>query len=659
MAKINVLSQHVADLIAAGEVVERPASVAKELIENAIDAGATFITIELHRGGIEYLRVTDDGCGIAREDVKTALLRHSTSKIHEKEDLEHIATLGFRGEALAAIVAVSKVDLLTKTIHEEIGTSLHQEGGMIHSVDDAGCPNGTTFIVRELFYNTPARMKFLKKDATEGATVENVVVAAALSHPNISFKLIRENKITLHTPGDSKLDSCIYSVLGRDIASAMLVTEGGNHGVSVSGFVSKPIAARGNRAMQHFFVNGRFVKSRMLSAAVEQAYSNLIMRGRFPNCVLKLTLPVELTDVNVHPTKTEIKFASEREVFDAVYYTVKNALIQDTGLVKANIEKSPKAPEIQLSQTSKPSYFTSKPVQEDIHKGKDSIPEVKFSSTVPYSHDVITPIKRGIYVHNEDQSEKSINLLKEPILQMGHSQPGEKPQSQFVDLAEIQSPPTVKSEQKEIHSLFQSERVQAEMQREEKAENTYFRVAGEVLDTYIIVEDEKGIVLIDKHAAHERILFEKLKQKKIIPQTQLLLEPIMIKMVETDILILEDHHDLLKNIGFEIDSIGMGSIAIRQVPEGIAEGDVPAVISEIAGKLQGGRRISAEERIDEILHSIACKAAIKAGMKSSDDERVFLARTVMSRGDIRYCPHGRPVAITMTKNQIEKLFRRA
>ncbi len=617
MPRIQVLSQHVADLIAAGEVVERPASVAKELVENAIDAGATFITVEIKSGGVAYLRVTDDGCGIARDDVPTAILRHSTSKIQNEQDLEHIATLGFRGEALAAITAVSKVELITHRLEDEMGTRLYQEGGTILEIDDIGAPKGTTIIVRELFYNTPARMKFLKKDATEGSAVEGVITAVALSHPEISFQLIREGKVALHTPGDGKKDSCVYSVLGRDMANSMLKAEGENGTIKVSGFITKPIAARGNRALQYFFVNGRYVKSKMLMAALEQAYANVIMKGRFPSCVLEITLPVELTDVNVHPTKTEIKFAREKEVFDAVYYAVKNAILNDTTLSEAQILTKPKpfvedAPQI----TSKPMYFNK---VEPVSSSEEKAPEVK---------------------------PKTITFVPKTTPIFKTEQPAERKQVQNF-------PVTV--EEEPVLNLFSPEGEKAETE----VEKVQFKYIGEVLDTYIIVECDEGVVLIDKHAAHERILFEKLKGQKIAPQAQRLLAPVHIKLANDEIEVLFENLKLLESLGFEIDEMGFGSIAVRQVPDGIDEGTVSSSISEIAFALQNKRKISEEERFDEILHSIACKAAIKAGMKTNRFEAEKLAREVLERDDIRYCPHGRPVAVSLSKYQLEKMFRRS
>ncbi len=615
MSIIQVLSQHVADLIAAGEVVERPASVAKELVENAIDAGATFITVEIRSGGIAYLRVTDDGIGIAREDVPTAILRHSTSKIRDEEDLASIGTLGFRGEALAAITAVSKLEIKTRRNNDKIGTRLYQEGGKVISVEDAGCPKGTTIIVRELFYNTPARMKFLKKDASEGAAVESIVTAIALSHPNISFQLIREGKTTLHTPGDGKEQSCVYSVLGRDIANSMLYTEGSREAVSVKGFVTKPIAARGNRALQYFYVNGRYVKSKMLMAALEQAYDNLIMKGRYPSCVLKISLPLELCDVNVHPTKTEVKFAREKDVFDAVYYSVKSALSEDNSLNEAPL-----------------------PVK------KEPLP-FKESKPMEYKQEEIKaePIKKApSFTFKPTFTERKV----------------EAPVKQETVSYEI---PSVVHEKAPVMSFFSPEASPSAKKEEVKAEEKVdeFKFIGEVLNTYIILECGEDVVLIDKHAAHERILFEKLKREDRTAQAQLLISSVYVDLPEEEIELLDENKELITKLGFEIDRAGHAKVAVRQVPDGIDEADVAATVSEVVSAIASKRRMSAEERMDEILHSIACKAAIKAGMKSSPLELTKLAREVMSRGDIRYCPHGRPVAVTLTKYQLERMFRRS
>lgn len=647
MPTIQVLSQHVADLIAAGEVVERPASVAKELVENAIDAGATFITVEIRAGGIAYLRVTDDGCGIAREDVPTSILRHSTSKIRGEDDLAHIATLGFRGEALAAIVAVSKMEMTTRRLEDAIGTVMRQEGGVISEIEDVGCPKGTSIIVRELFYNTPARMKFLKKDASEGAAVEGVVTAAALSHPNISFQMIREGKTTLHTPGDSRMDSCVYSVLGRDTAGSMLRAKGGNAVVSAEGFVTKPIAARGNRAMQYFFVNGRFVKSRMLTAALEQAYANLIMKGRFPSCVLEITLPVELTDVNVHPTKTEIKFAREREVFDAVYHAVKNALLQDTALTEAVIRTKKEAPpaehKAKPAQAEEKPKITSKPVY--FHDKKTDVALFDLPDTAAKKSG-FTPQKQAILVDAEDAPELDSPPARAAVAVQA------PPETQIITAPEH-------IENLSLYSPETAPRAEADAPVQTEEGEPSFRFVGEILDTYLIVECGEGMVLIDKHAAHERILFEKLKKERRAPQAQLLLAPVHVRLQEEEIAALEENDALILSLGFEIDRIGVGSAAVRQVPDGIDEADIPAVVSEIAAALQNNRRISEDERFDEILHSIACKAAIKAGMKTDRVECERLAREVMARGDIRYCPHGRPVAVTLSEYQLRRMFRRA
>ncbi len=620
MSIIRVLSQHVADLIAAGEVVERPASVAKELVENAIDAGATFITVEIRSGGIAYLRVTDDGIGIAREDVPTAILRHSTSKIRDEEDLASIGTLGFRGEALAAITAVSKLEIKTRRSEDSVGTRLYQEGGNILSVEDVGCPKGTTIIVRELFYNTPARMKFLKKDATEGASVESIITAIALSHPNISFQLIREGKTTLHTPGDGKEESCVYSVLGRDVANSMLYTEGARENVRVKGFITKPIAARGNRALQYFYVNGRYVKSKMLMAALEQAYDNLIMKGRFPSCVLKISLPLEMCDVNVHPTKTEVKFAREKEVFDAVYYAVKSALSEDSELNEAPL---PIKREVQPVKMSAPMEYK----QEEIR-------------IEPAKKDPSFDFKKPIF---KETPRKTVSYEIPTVV---HEQVTAMP------LFTPEASPITQKEEK-IEKATEVERVEASQKEDE------FKFVGEILNTYIILECGEDVVLIDKHAAHERILFEKLKREDRRAQAQLLLSAVYVDIYEEEIELIEDNKELVSSLGFDIDRVGHAKIAVRQVPDGIDAGDVSEAIAEIVGAISSKRRVSEEERLDELLHSIACKAAIKAGMKTNDYELKKLAREVMARGDIRYCPHGRPVAVTLTKYQLERMFRRS
>ncbi len=647
MADIHVLSPHVANLIAAGEVVERPASAAKELIENAVDAGANAITVEIKNGGVAYLRVTDNGCGISREDVPKAFMRHSTSKIRNEEDLSHIGTLGFRGEALAAIASVSKIDLLTKRLEDEIGVSLHLEGGSSGKLEEAGCPDGTTIVVRSLFYNTPARMKFLKRDVTEGAAVESVVISAALSHPEISFKFIREGKQVIKTPGDNDLKSCIYSLFGRDLANGMLCAKSSIDAVKVSGFVSKPINSRGNRMMQYFFVNGRPIKSRLLSAALDEAYKNSLMKGRYPACVLFIDMPLEQVDVNVHPAKIEVKFAREREIFDAVLFAAKSGLREDDGKCAAQFEKN--EPE------------SVKKVEPQPERNVEYEPKTIISE--------IPRINPQVRVFGQNENSKL--TLRQNLTEMPYSSPHRVEKAAFESdvfkQEEISLPRKVfeKSEPRNDVIIPQvskeevikpSENVQAEALAEVKADD--WRVVGEVLNTYIIVEQGESVLLIDKHAAHERIIFNSLSKERDCIQSQMLITPVIVTATRQEVVALIENKDKLECIGFEIDEFGDDSVAVRRLPDGISEGECEAVINEISQSLLDGKTLSSPEKLEAVFHSVACKAAIKAGKKSEFQELKQIADRVMRDSEIRYCPHGRPVTVEMTRYQLEKQFKR-
>ncbi len=642
MANIHVLSPHVANLIAAGEVVERPASAAKELIENAVDAGATAITVEIKSGGIAYLRVTDNGCGISREDVPTAFKRHSTSKIRNEEDLSHIGTLGFRGEALAAIASVSKIDLLTKQPESALGISLHLEGGTAGKIEDAGCPDGTTIVVRNLFYNTPARMKFLKRDAAEGAAVESVVQSAALSHPEISVKFIREGKQVLHTPGDSDLKSCVYSLFGRDIANDMLETKSKLDSVSVNGFVSKPIGARGNRMMQYFFVNGRAIKSRLLSAALDEAYKDSLMKGRYPMCVLFIEMPLEQVDVNVHPAKTEVKFAREREIFDAVYFAAKSGLNNDNGRQTVILDKVENHLDEQERVIKPNTAVFNKPNEEKNATAWSSKTNVHTASDNKMCfHQPIKPL-----FEEKTEDEITFENIKLPEIDVVKVE-------EHTETAECQN---VQQEIKEVFSANLDEKAE-DVQPVEK-EIAQYRVVGEVLKTYIIVEQGESVLLIDKHAAHERVIFNKLVANKSQPQKQLFITPVVITLTQKEIVALMDSKKELEGLGFDFDEFGQDSLAIRQVPDGIDEGEAPVVMCEIAQALLDGKIPSSIEKLDAIRHSVACKAAIKAGKKSDIKELQEIVDKVMKDPEIRYCPHGRPVTVEMTRYQLEKQFKR-
>lgn len=619
MPKIHVLSKHVVNLIAAGEVVERPASVAKELIENSLDAGATSITVEIQNGGIGYLRVLDNGHGIAKEDVKTAFARHSTSKISTEADLDHIMTLGFRGEALAAISAVSKIDLFTKNVDEEVGSALHSEGGEILSIEDAGVPNGTTIIVRDLFFNTPARMKFLRKDSSEGSAVEQVVLAAALSHPNVGFQFIREGKRVIQTSGDGDLKNCIFNALGSSFATEMVEAKSTQDNIRVSGYACKPIAARGNRMMQFFFINGRIVKSKMLSAALDEAYRDVLMKGKFPTCVLFFEIPPELVDVNAHPAKTEVKFADDRAVFKATYFAVKTALQNDAEHVA--VELKPIMAEPRTAVTVPTPKVEAVPVAP---KPQPTEPK-QYSFVVPELKKEEPPRPKMVF------EQPSFFKQEEPVV----------PKQETLETTPIVKPAPIPEPEVIV-----------------EPQNTDHRFVGELFATYLIVECGDEVLFIDKHAAHERVLFETLKKTVGAADAQVLLQAIPVSVSKPEHTALLQAEEELRALGFAVEELGETSIAVSEAPAALDVADVPQVICEIAENLLDGKQLSSPTQISELLHSIACKMAIKAGKRSDPKENSTLVSRVLSDPEIRYCPHGRPVSVVMTRAQFEKMFKR-
>lgn len=634
MSKIKQLSAHVADLIAAGEVVERPASVVKELIENSIDAGAKNITVEIQNGGMTFLRVTDDGCGIADEDVETAFLRHATSKIRVQEDLDAISTLGFRGEALAATAAVSRIDLMTKTEEAAIGTSVHLEGGVVAEHEQTGCPNGTTIIVRDLFYNTPARMKFMKRDSVEGSAVFSAVQKQAMAHPEISFRFLKDGTQELHTAGDGELMSAIYAIFGRSDALNMLPVQSHWEKTTISGFVSKPTATRGTRAYQQFYVNGRYVKSRLLSAALEEAYKNQIMVGRFPACVLHISLPQTAVDVNVHPAKTEVKFLMEKDVFDCVHYGVLSALGKASGRVEMELKKSTadvQKPQAPVGVSSKPYTPAKQPAGESFFRTM-SAEDFRSVQTV-LAQKPSAPVKPELAKAFFAPAEKAETPKKpEPEMPVMHSEPAAKAPA----MPQVSEP----------------------VQQTLPLETVPYRIIGEAMDTYIIVEQDETVLFIDKHAAHERILFEKLKAQKTKIMSQLLIEPILCSLAKEEAAAVLENIGLLEALGYGCEDFGDGTVMLRQIPADIDIPDAEASLSELAGKLLSGKQETPETVRDALLHSIACKAATKAGYHSEDKERAALVRDVLSRDDLKYCPHGRPICITLSRRQLEKQFKR-
>ena len=606
MPKINVLPKEISELIAAGEVVERPSSVIKELIENSIDAGAKTITVEIRNGGITYMRVTDDGCGIANSEVPLAFLRHATSKISSEKDLDFISTLGFRGEALAAVSSVAKVEMFTKTKAENFGTHYIIEGSCEVLYDEDGCSDGTTIIIRDLFFNTPARMKFLKKDTYEGNSVAAIVDRIAISHPEISFKFIRDNKTTLTTAGDGNLKNTVYSVMGREFANALISVDYELNGVKVNGLTCKPIFCKPSRNYQLTFLNGRFVRSGTVMAAVEQAYKNSAMVGKYPGFVLNLTIPFDTVDVNVHPAKTEVRFSDERRIFEAVYPAIKNALsLGDT------------RPEIKIS----------KPVFNQFERIK----------VEEYRQQILpsTEIKQTKNNFSANTEKVNFNIAKSDN------------KSILVDKIELPDIPVKKAEV--IEAKIKKENIS-----EEQLEEIF--LIGEAFNTYIVVQKGNSIFMIDKHAAHERILYNSLK-KNIKIGIQALLVPATVTLSMDEYNTLVSNIDLLNENDFEVEDFGNGSIIIRALPSSLVGVNINDLFSEIADKLSGSNVLSVD-KLDRIYHTVACRSAIKAGNITSDLERLNLAKRVLSDDEIMYCPHGRPVAFEIKKSELERQFGR-
>lgn len=677
MGKINVLDKHVAELIAAGEVVERPSSVIKELVENAIDAGADSVTVEIKNGGVTYMRVTDNGCGIARDDVPKAFLRHATSKVKLQDDLDKIGTLGFRGEALASVCAVSHVELMTCSEDETLGTRYRLSGGEEEALEDAGCPKGTTIIVRDLFYNVPARMKFLKKDVSEANAVANVMDKIALSHPEVAFTFLRDGKQALKTPGDKKLLSAIYSVYGREFANGLIPVEYSLNGVSVNGYVSKPVNARPNRNMQNFFINGRFVKSRTAMAAVEEACKGSVMAGKFPACVLHIEISCEAVDVNVHPAKIEVRFINERPVFDAVYHAVKSALLnkdetkiasflpkQGTGKKSNLFEIKTEQPKQEPSQDA----FAVLDTQQFPEQGAHTAPAPEKPADLGEEEpQMFVPKKHsfgGAVLHDSanpfDLYKGVIKVNRNMFNANAFDMEEEKPE-----------PPLAYEAYKEAHKKQEKqpsaaeEEIKAERQKPEEPaalverEPVSTKFIGEAFQTYIIIERSPDeLMLIDKHAAHERLIYEKLKKDKGKGCAQYLLEPVKVTLSKLEYDAVLQNTALLDEAGFEISDFGAGMVLVRSAPQYLNHEDVEPTVIEMAGYLLQNKNDINSQHMDWIYHNVSCRAAIKAGNLSHPQELIDLARRLEDDKTIRYCPHGRPISIIIKRREIEKQFGR-
>ena len=643
MHNINILSPHVSDLIAAGEVVERPGAAVKELIENSIDAGAKNITLDIKGGGMTCFHIHDDGCGMSPEDAGIAFLRHATSKISRAENLEAIGTLGFRGEALAATAAVSRIELLTRERSSDTGTRMLLDAGEILEMDAAGCPYGTSITVRDLFYNTPARLKFMKSDRAESSYCRDIALRCALGNPGISISCSRDGKADFHSPGDGSVQSAVYSLLGKDTASSMLPCESEDDGVSVSGLISSPRHGRGNRSNQFFFCNGRYIKSTVMQAALEQAYRNSMLTGRFPYCVLYLNLNFALVDVNVHPSKTEVKFSNERKVFDSVYYACLSALNSE-------------APAIHIPPIADDAS------KKDMHSAEESLFNKSRSAdrTRPGESTVLSSPPGGIYSLLMP-AEKSINTQplnsapptkKPPFLNEQLNIPGvhdivnnSDAPDDGLDAAPANTQPPHASQSRSEASVGDDISVLL---------CNPIRIIGEAMGTYIIAEQGETMLLIDKHAAHERIIFDRLKRENQNVMSQLLMTPVTASPGEECTAQLLSNSSLLSRLGFDIEALGDDSIIMRSIPCDTDISDAPSMLEAIADCLLN--HMDADFR-DEVLHMVACKAAIKAGRMSQPRELEDLAVRVFS-GEIKYCPHGRPVSVAIDKKELDKRFSR-
>lgn len=706
MAEIRVLDKHTAELIAAGEVVERPASVAKELLENAIDAGATQITLSIVRGGIQQLQIADNGSGIEAEYIDKAFVRHATSKIASAEDLGHIHTLGFRGEALASIASVARVEVLTRTEADEYACCYRIEGGESQGMEPGARPRGTTVTVNDLFYNTPARMKFLKKDVSEGTFVADIVLHEALSHPEIAFRFLRDGKQQFMTPGDGQLRSAAYAVLGREFARDLLPLDGDGGVYKVTGLVTPPRACRASRSAQHFYVNGRYVKNRTMMAALENAYKGTLMQGKYPGAILRVDMPADLVDVNVHPAKTEIRFARESDVFDAVYRTVRAALAApgsgecrfDLGHVaKENPQPAPQQttlPDSAPAQSNpqRPAVAPAQPPQPQKHFNTLSAAEYRAlnkltapvpARTLPGTSGVmeLNSVRAPFNAPSTPQfAAPAPHTAQEDLLDILPDLPEQQPKAEpAVTTALAQQPAPAQLENIESPELPEEEKSATGLsalpithndptaQADIPPEQTTFapapaslplRVVGEVFKTYIITERNNELCLIDKHAAHERILFEQLAKDYGSVPSQMLLVPVQVNLSAEEKQALLAHQELLQNSGVEVDDYGGFTVVVRAVPADVPVDDVGDMVLELANHLLNGGRDALREKTEWVLHSIACRAAIKAGDRTTTDEMLALAQKIMDGSVPPFCPHGRPCVLKLTRKELEKQFGR-
>lgn len=655
MPKINLLDKSVYELIAAGEVIERPSSVIKELAENSIDAGAASITVEIKRGGISYLRVTDDGCGISHEDIPTAFMRHATSKVYTQDDLDSINTLGFRGEALASVCAVSRVELLTKQREDQLGSIYRIEAGEPVEYDRAGCADGTTIIIRDLFYNTPARLKFLKKDVTEGNYCASVIEKLALSHPGISFRFIRDGRQTMLSSGDGEYYSAVYAVFGKQFAAGLIPVENVYQNTAVTGYVSSPLFTRANRSMQNFFVNGRSVKSPLCCAALEEAFRNTIMVGKFPSCVLCVNTDPSQVDANIHPTKTEVRFTNEKIVFDAVYFAVKNALMgyDESREIKLNTApaRAENIPQPERARTSEPLRTASAQVIEEPPK---TMPIPSGRDAVIYPQEKREPPKFTLRQETPQPAQFTQPLPAAEQTYMPELVPAKKPEPKETPLSDLPGFAFLseKSFEKKPEPVPQEPTPEIPQERPKEK----IRVVGELFKTYIVCESTEGMILIDKHAAHERVNFERLK-KGFDSSAQLLMQPEEVYLTPEEFNGMSEYADKLAQVGIIMEFTD-GKARVTGLPQ-MLDKVPPAEIVECIAKIVSQGNTNAEgELFDDMLHTVACKASIRGNEDNDILELQVLAQEVFNNPDIRYCPHGRPVMTQISRKQIERYFGR-
>ena len=710
MAVIHVLDKHTAELIAAGEVVERPASVVKELLENSIDAGATQVTVSIESGGVKLIEISDNGTGIEAEYISTAFIRHATSKIETPDDLTNIHTLGFRGEALASIASVARVELTTRTEVDEFATVYRIEGGEEVSREPGARAVGTTIRVKDLFYNTPARMKFLKKDSSEGTFVSDTVTHVALSHPEVSVKFIREGKLQYVTPGDGQLRGAAYAVLGREFSRDLIELKNQEGVYRITGLVTPPKSCRASRSMQHFYINGRYVRNRTMMAGMEMAFKGTMMQGKFPGGILLLEMPADLVDVNVHPAKIEARFARENDVFDVVYHAVKLALAQpgtgerlftfgadkeektgnskkDADIIKNDVKNNnftglsaiirgqadpgvlpqqhwePAKPAAAPQQPA-PSAAMQIPTAPSVPRWKGSAqnedmldPFVTLHSPKLETTKAPEPFRAAASETQLDVEpefgETKLHSPQDHMAAWNPAQEAPKEEPESAPCAETEPDAPEAAEQKTV--LAEPEQMNFDPTADQPEP---LRYVGEVFRTYILAERGDELCLIDKHAAHERQLYEKLAANYGNVPSQMLLEPAAINLAAEEKQALLDNIPLLENAGLEIADFGGNTVVLRAVPADVEPQNAESLLVEIANKLLKGGHDALNEHTEWVLHSISCRAAIKAGDKSSPQELLALAEKILSGEVPPFCPHGRPCVLKLTRKELEKQFGR-